>query len=125
MNRLKELCEEFNMSTYDFKDKLGYSKDIISNISRGASSVDADKLIKLSDFFQVSYEYFLMQSNEGIYVDVLGKRYSLSKDKFLLYKSAGKIIYNNGIRTLAIKDINEIEIVEGNAQLIKLKNEIL
>lgn len=75
--------------------------------------------------FQVSIEYLLSLSNEGIYVSVLGERYLLSKDKFVFYKSVNKIVYVNGIITLDISSLNEIEFVKGNAQLIKLKNEIL
>ena len=75
--------------------------------------------------FQVTTDYFLCLSNEGIYINVLRNTYLLSKEKFLLYKSVNKIIYVNGIRTLDVNSINDIELVNGSVPYIKLKNEIL
>lgn len=122
MNRLKELCEEFDLSIYDFKE-LGYSKNIITNIQNNRSSIDAEKLIKLCDFFQVTTDYFLCLTNDGLYVDALGKKYCLSKEKFLLYKSLNKIIYVDGKRTLDIKSLEEIKLVNGKVSYIELVNE--
>ncbi len=122
MNRLKELCEEFKLSIYDFKE-LGYSKNIITNIQNNRSSIDAEKLIKLCDFFQVTIDYFLCKTNEGIYVDVLGHRYVLSKEKFLLYREMGKIIYMDKKRVLDVKSLDEIELIPNQISCIKLKYE--
>ena len=124
MNRFKELSKEFGYKQIDFQNLINLSIDVINNISNNRSSIDDEKLIKLCDIFQVTCDYFLCLTNEGIYVDVLGKRYSISKDKFLLYKSMNKISYPNGIRSLLVSNLSEIEFVESNSQLIKLKNEL-
>lgn len=124
MNRFKELSKEFGYKQKDFQNLINLSIDVINNISNNRSSIDDEKLIKLCDIFQVTCDYFLCLTNEGIYVDVLGKRYSISKDKFLLYKSMNKISYPNGIRSLLVSNLSEIEFVESNSQLIKLKNEL-
>lgn len=123
MNRLKELCEEFGMTTYDFKE-LGYSKNVISNIQCGRSSADEEKLIALSNLFQVTTDYFLGLTNEGIYIEALGNKYSISKEKFLLYKSMGKIKYDNKKRTLDIHSLDEIKFVNSKVPSIELVNEL-
>lgn len=125
MNRFKELSKEFGYKQKDYLDIANISIDVINNISNNRSSIDDVKLIKLCELFQVTTDYFLCLSNEGIYVEVLGKRYLLSKEKFLLYKSVNKIIYVEGVRTLDIKSIDEIELVYGSVPFVKLKNEII
>lgn len=125
MNRFKELSKEFGYKQKDYLDIANMSIDIINNISNNRSSIDDVKLIKLCELFQVTTDYFLCLSNEGLYVNVLGKRYLLSKEKFLLYKSVNKIIYVEGVRTLDIKSIDEIELVNGSVPFVKLKNEII
>ena len=123
-NRLRELTEEFNMSSYDFQDVLGYSRNIISNIYRGKTTMDEDKIVAFCEFFQVSLEYFLCLSNEGIYIEALGNKYSISKEKFLLYKSMGKIKYDNKKRTLDIHSLDEIKFVNSKVPSIELVNEL-
>lgn len=125
MNRFKELSKEFGYKQKDYLDIANISIDVINNISNNRSSIDDIKLIKLCELFQVTTDYFLCLSNEGLYVNVLGKRYLLSKEKFLLYKSVNKIIYVEGVRTLDIKSIDEIELVNGSVPFVKLKNEII
>lgn len=125
MNRFKELSKEFGYKQKDYLDIANISIDVINNISNNRSSIDDIKLIKLCELFQVTTDYFLCLSNEGLYVNVLGKRYLLSKEKFLLYKSVNKIIYVEGVRTLDIKYIDEIELVNGSVPFVKLKNEII
>ena len=123
-NRLKELAEEFNMSSYDFQDELGLSRNVISNIYISRSTIDNIKLVALCEYFQVSLEYFLCLSNDGIYVDVLGQKCSLSKEKFLLYKSMNKITYINKKRTLDIHSLDEIKFVNSKVPSIELVNEL-
>lgn len=125
MNRFKELSKEFGYKQKDYLDVANMSIDVINNISNNRSSIDDVKLVKLCELFQVTTDYFLCLSNEGIYIDVLGKRCLLSKEKFLLYKSVNKIIYVDGIRTLDVKSIDEIELVNGSVPFVKLRNEIL
>lgn len=125
MIRLKELLDEFNYSQYDMESLFGISRNVIANIKNGRCSIDHIKLSNLCKIFQVTMEYFLGETNEGIYVDVLGKKCLLCKEKFLLYKSVNKIIYVNGIRTLDVKSIDEIELVNGSVPFVKLRNEIL
>ena len=125
MTRIKELMDEFNLKQKDFYDNLGITRNVISNLIQGRSDCSTSNLIALCKLFQVSAEYFLCESNEGVYVSVLGERYSLSKDKFVFYKSVNKIVYVNGIRTLDVNSIDDIELVNGFVPYIKLKNEIL
>lgn len=125
MIRLQELLDEFNYTQYDMASKFGISRNVIANIKLGRCSIDHVKLINLCDIFQVTMEYFLGLSNDGIYVDVLGNKYLLSKEKFLLYKSLNKIIYVNDIRTLDVNSMDEIKFVNSSIPFVVLKNEIL
>lgn len=125
MLRLKELLDEFNYSQYDMESKFGVSRNVIANIKNERCLIDHVKLVNLCKIFQVTLEYFLGESNDGLYINVLGNKYLLSKEKFLLYKSVNKIIYVNGIRTLDVNNIDDIELVNGSVPYIKLKNEIL
>ena len=125
MNRFKELSKEFGYKQKDYLDIANISIDVINNISNNRSSIDDVKLVKLCELFHVTTDYFLCLSNEGLYVNVLGKRYLLSKEKFLLYISVNKIIYVEGIRTLNVKSVDEIELVNGSVPFVKLKNEII
>ena len=125
MLRLKELLDEFNYSQYDMESKFGVSRNVIANIKNERCLIDHVKLVNLCKIFQVTLEYFLGESNDGLYINVLGNKYLLSKEKFLLYKSVNKIIYVNGIRTLDVNSIDDIELVNGSVPYIKLKYEIL
>ena len=125
MFRFDELKKEFNYKQNDFETKIGLTRNVIANLLNGRSLLDVDRMIALCDLFQVTPEYFLGKSNEGIYINVLGNKYLLSKEKFLLYKSVNKIIYVDGIRTLDVNSLDDIELVNGSVPYIKLKNEIL
>ena len=125
MLRLKELLDEFNYSQYDMESKFGVSRNVIANIKNERCLIDHVKLVNLCKIFQVTLEYFLGESNDGLYINVLGNKYLLSKEKFLLYKSVNKIIYVDGIRTLDVNSLDDIELVNGSVPYIKLKNEIL
>ena len=123
-NRLKELAKEFDLSSYDFEEILGYSRSIISNIYTNRTTIDDVKLVAFCEYFQVSMEYFLCLSNDGIYVDVLGQKCSLTKEKFLLYKSMGKIVYHDKKRTLDIHSLDEIKFVNSKVPSVELIDEI-
>lgn len=123
MNRLKELANEFNMSSYDFQSEMNISRNIIFNIYNNRTTFDIEKLNTFCEYFQVTADYFLCKSNEGIYVDVLGRRYVLSKEKFLLYREMGKITYIDKKRTLDVKSLDEIELIPNQISCIKLKYE--
>lgn len=125
MNRFKELSKEFGFKQKDYADKANISIDVINNISNNRSTIDDVKLIKLCELFQVTTDYFLCLSNEGIYVNILGNKYLLSKEKFLLYKSVNKIIYVNGVRTLDVDSIDDIKLVYSSVPFVKLRNEII
>ncbi|MCH5171294.1 MAG: helix-turn-helix transcriptional regulator [Erysipelotrichales bacterium] len=125
MNRLEELSKEFGYKQKDYEKLIGLSRNIIINIQSQRTGFDSEKLCLLCDLLQVTTDYFLCRSNEGIIVEALGKKFTLSKEKFLLYKQAGKISYPNNIRTLNIDSSDDITLVEGKAPLIQLKNDIL
>lgn len=125
MNRLEELSKEFGYKQKDYDELIGLSRNIIINIQSQRTGFDSEKLCLLCDLLQVTTDYFLCRSNEGIIVEALGKKYILSKEKFLLYRQANKISYPNNIRTLNIHSLDEISLVEGKTPLIHLKNEII
>ena len=121
MNRLKELLKEFNIKQKQCPELLNISRDVISNMIIGRKIIDSDTLIKLSSLLKVSSDYLLGLSDEGIYVDVLGETYSISKVQLDSYRLSGKISYCNYVRVLNVNSISEIEFVKSKAQLIKLK----
>ena len=57
-------------------------------------------------------------------IEALGNKYSISKEKFLLYKSMGKIKYENKKRTLDIHSLDEIKFVNSKVPSIELVNEL-
>ena len=121
-SRLKELMEEFGLKQSDF-EQYGINRIIVSNLILEKTDFKDRHIITFCDVLQVEPFYLLAVSNDGIHVRVLDKTYSLSREKYLLYKD--KISIVNGRRTLNVNSLDEIETIDCNAQLIKLKNEIM
>lgn len=123
MIRLKELLKEFNLKQKDLYDLIGVTRDVVTNIIQGRSIVDDKKIALFSKFFMVSSDYFLGLSNDGIYVKVLDKLYSINKEQFELYSSINMLSYVNNVRILNVSSLEDIEFINSNVPSIKLKKE--
>ena len=86
-------------------------------------TIDDVKLVNFCKYYQVSIEYFLGLSNKGNYVDVLGNKCVISKEKFSLHKSINKIKYINKKRTLDIHSLDEIKFVNSKVPCVELIKE--
>ena len=63
MNRLKMLREEKGLYQSDIADFLGISTSAVGFYENGKRDMSPETIIKLSDFFNVSTDYFLGKSN--------------------------------------------------------------
>ena len=120
MVRLKELREEFGLTTRDFLE-YGIGKNGIYYVENGIHDVNTEKVDLFCTIFQVSSDYFCNRSDEGIYVKYFNDTYSLSRDNFLKYKELGFIKYDNKQRLLILPDEYDIDFIHGNIKLIKVK----
>lgn len=123
MIRLKELLKEFKLKQKNLYDLIGVTRDVVTNIIQGRSIVDDKKIALFSNFFMVSSDYFLGLSDDGIYVKVLDKLYSINKEQFQLYSSINMLSYVNNVRVLNVSSLEDIEFVNSNVPSIKLKKE--
>lgn len=123
MIRLKELLKEFNLKQKDLYDLIGVTRDVVTNIIQGRSIVDDKKIALFSKFFMVSSDYFLGLSDDGIYIMVLDKLYSINRSQFELYYSINMLSYVNNVRVLNVSSLEDIEFVNSNVPSIKLKKE--
>lgn len=57
--RLRELRKQSDLSQQDIADKMGVSKQTISQYERGVREPDLDNLLALCDIFNVSADYLL------------------------------------------------------------------
>ena len=123
MIRLKELLKEFNLKQKDLYEYIGVTRDVVTNIIQGRSIVDDKKIASFSNFFMVSSDYFLGLSDDGIYVKVLDKLYSINKSQFDYYSSINMLSYIDNVRMLNVSSLDEIEFVNSFVPSIKLKKE--
>ena len=68
-NRIKDLREDRDMRQSDLARETGIDQRTISNYETGKTSPDAEALIRLADFFDVSIDYLVGRS----YVDFSSK----------------------------------------------------
>lgn len=120
--RLKELMKEFNLKQGDFVS-IGISRDVMANIYNERTSIDYKKVVAFAEFFDVSTDYFLGVSNYGIYVHVGDHKYSLKKEKFLLYLSNNLITYSAGNKRFLNVDPKNIVIDVDSIVSIHLAND--
>ena len=123
MIRLKELLKEFNLKQKDLYEYIGVTRDVVTNIIQGRSIVDDKKIASFSSFFMVSSDYFLGLSDDGIYVKVLDKLYSINKRQFDYYSIINMLSYIDNVRVLNVSSLDEIEFVNSFVPSIKLKKE--
>lgn len=63
MLRIKELRQDKGLSQGDLAKELGLSQQTISSYEKGIREPDISTLKKLADFFQVSLDYLLGETN--------------------------------------------------------------
>ena len=62
-NRIRDLREDRDMRQSDLAKATGIDQRTISNYETGKTSPDAESLIALADFFDVTIDYLLGRSN--------------------------------------------------------------
>ncbi|QUI24905.1 helix-turn-helix transcriptional regulator [Vallitalea pronyensis] len=70
LNRIKELCIEYEISLTQLEKELGFSNGSLSKWDRISPSIY--KLEKIADYFSTSIDYLLSRKNEGIHPKTLG-----------------------------------------------------
>lgn len=66
--RIKELREECRLTQYQFADKIGLKKSVISKYERGESFPAPEKLVIIADFFNTSVDYLLCRTDVREYL---------------------------------------------------------
>lgn len=59
--RVKELCEERNISIRELERQLGYSRNTLYSLKNQTPGID--KVVKIADYFNVSTDYLLERTN--------------------------------------------------------------
>lgn len=62
--KIQELLDEHEMSAYKLSKEAGIPQACLSDWKSGKSNPKLDKLKKIADYFGVSIEYFLDESEE-------------------------------------------------------------
>lgn len=121
MNRIKELRAERNLSLRDFSDIIKIPRSTISLYELGTRDIKFESLKKLCDFFEVTSDYLLGFSEEGIYVHYQEKMYSLNRSYFLRYKKLGFLKLDNNIRILLLPNNYDINFIYPTIKPIEIK----
>ena len=64
MNRIRELRENMNLRQIDVARETGIDQKTLSNYETGKTNPDSYALIRLADFFDVSIDYLLGETND-------------------------------------------------------------
>ncbi len=107
MVRLRELRDEFDLKIRSFEE-FGFSRGIINNIELQVSNPDNEKIEIFCNIFDVSSDYFLGLSDEGIYAYYNDIKYSLDRNDFFDYKKLDYIKYDGRKRLLVVPDRKEV-----------------
>ena len=69
--RLRQLIKETGVMQYDLAEKLGITRQVISQYCNGLTLPNADKIVKMAKLFDVSTDYLLGVSTcRKIYTEV-------------------------------------------------------
>lgn len=104
MNRLKQLRNEFCLTTRDVESLLGFSNASISYYENESRNMNVSIIISFSALYQVTIDYLLSQSENGLFVFYNERRYLIDDVHFNKYKKQGLISYINGKRLI---DLNK------------------
>ncbi|RPJ97253.1 XRE family transcriptional regulator [Rummeliibacillus sp. TYF005] len=84
LERIKNLCKQFNISVTILEEKLDFPKNTLYQWNKRTPSVD--KLEKVADYFNVSIDYLLGRTDKRNYFDLT------AKDERDIQKELNKII---------------------------------
>ncbi len=62
--RIRDLREDRDMTQQQIADILSCSQRVYSNYERGEVSINAETLVKLADFYDVSIDYLLNRTDK-------------------------------------------------------------
>ena len=65
-NRIRDLREDMDLRQSDLAEKTGIDQRTISNYETGKTSPDAENLIILADFFDVTIDYLVGRANYNL-----------------------------------------------------------
>ena len=63
-NRIKDLREDHDLTQQQIADAIGITQRKYSYLETGTQQLTAEILIKLADYYHVSIDYLLRQSND-------------------------------------------------------------
>ena len=63
-NRIKDLREDHDLTQQQIADAIGITQRKYSYLETGTQQLTAEILIKLADYYHVSIDYFLRQTND-------------------------------------------------------------
>lgn len=92
-NRFKTIREFYNLNQVVFGEKLGVSRDVISNIEQGRVEPKELILNHICDIYSINKEWLLygtgkmLKSNEKTLLDGLMKRFDLDEDELFIIKN--------------------------------------
>ena len=62
-NRIKDLREDFDLTQQNIADAIGITQRKYSYIETGVQPLTDELLIRLADYYKVSIDYILMQTD--------------------------------------------------------------
>lgn len=64
-NRIRDLREDHDLTQQQIADAIGITQRKYSYLETGTQQLTAELLIKLADFYHVSIDYLLRQTNDA------------------------------------------------------------
>lgn len=98
--KIQELRKQKGISQEAFAEQMGVSRQAVSKWELGVSKPDVDKIVLMSEFFQVTTDYLLKgeetQKEKVVYVREISKGHFERKSKHTVF---GKPLYHINFRT--------------------------